>query len=407
MRQLFDLKRIFAAKSLILVCVMAPVIVLLLFSAIFLPFFTTAGSLHFNVGICNQDDSAIVDTFIDQFVNSQAEQDVLAAYPVNSVAIGEDLLLEKKISVLLAIPEGFYRSIEQDAPQEIRAIALPEHALELSIVDMSLTTALAVVSQSQNVYAASAAILTQHGVSATAADVYLQEALDSAIRQYMGRRSIIGVAGVSTTLGDYLPLEYYTGAIFALFAALAMLPLIRITAADVSGPVLRRGLLSGNNYCRYYLNRLISGSALIFLVLLMLIPALIALRLFGSLIGAFSGSIFALLATMLLTALCLSALALALGAWIGREQPALWLGFSLVFLMAVCCGALLPVGTLPDFVAAIGRMLPLRPIMRLLSASLFRLNSAVFAADLLRLAGFSLLFLGAGWLGIRKRGQIS
>ena len=405
MKLRYDLKRIFANRLLTALCVLAPMATILLFSAVFAPFIATSGELKFSIAICNEDESDAAKAFVDQYVNSQAMRGVITAYPVEDLAMAEALLESGDVSVAIYIPEGIYESIESGEPKSVRLLSTGMHALEVNVIDMTLSSSLSVVSQSQNVLSEAANALKNHGVSDGDTETFLRDSLSDAIDRFMSRRSVIGETGVATTLENYLPIEYYTGAVFALFAALSMLPLIRITAADAGGPVLRRGLLAGRGYGRFFAVRVLAGALFILLVLSTLLPAMPALRHAGAILGDFSGSLPALAAAMLLTALCFSALAAAIGFWLPREQAAVWMGFYLVFFMAVCCGALLPYGTLPAAVAAVGKWLPLRPAMRMLSAALFNMDGAAFRADCFRLSAFAALALILGVAGAKRRGR--
>ncbi|NCB50663.1 MAG: ABC transporter permease [Clostridia bacterium] len=404
MKLRYDLKRIFSNRVMTALCVLAPMVTILLFSAVFAPFIATSGELKFSIAICNEDESDAAKAFVDQYVNSQAMRGIITAYPVKDPALAEELLRNGDVSVAIYIPEGIYESIESGRPKSVLLLSTGMHALEVNIIDMTLSSSLSVVSQSQNVLSEAADALKNHGVSAGDTETFLSDSLSEAIDRFMSRRTILGETGVSTTLDNYLPIEYYTGAIFALFAALSMLPLIRITAADAGGPVLRRGLLAGRSYGRFFAVRVLAGTLLILLVLSTLLPAMLALRHAGAILGDFSGSLPALAASMLLTAVCFSAMAAAIGFWLPRGESAVWLGFYLVFFMAVCCGALLPSGTLPSAVAAVGKWLPLRPAMRMLSAALFRMDGIAYWADFRRLSAFAVLALLLGAAGARRRG---
>lgn len=401
MRLKYELKRIFSDRLLLVACVLAPVVVILIFSLVFVPMITVSGDAKFSIAICNEDQEAPETAlFISQYVNSQALKDVVRARNTDNYAEAIKLLEDGRVSVVIYVPAGLYGSIEQGKPGVIRLISREINALELSIVEMTLSSSLSVVSQGQNMLAAAELALIEKEIPI---ESYYSDTYAKSIFRFMNRRSIVGESGATSALNNYLPIEYYMGAIYALFATLSMLPLIRMTAADASGPVLRRGLLRGTNYFRFFLNRVASGSVFILIVLSTLLPVMLLLRQSKTLLGSFDGNLLLLVATMLTAAICFSSLAAALGFWLASDQPALWVGFYLILFMAVTGGALLPVGALPLTAAEIGRWLPLRPAMQLLSASLFHSEEAVLT-DLLQLFGSAVLFFVFGLLGSRRKG---
>ncbi|NCC69231.1 MAG: hypothetical protein EOM14_13755, partial [Clostridia bacterium] len=72
MKLRYDLKRIFSNRVMTALCVLAPMVTILLFSAVFAPFIATSGELKFSIAICNEDESDAAKAFVDQYVNSQA-----------------------------------------------------------------------------------------------------------------------------------------------------------------------------------------------------------------------------------------------------------------------------------------------------------------------------------------------
>lgn len=401
MRLRYDLKRIFSDKLLLVSCIMAPVIVLLLFSLIFVPMLSVSGDAKFSIAICNEDqEAAETAVFISQYVNSQALKDVVRARNTDNYKEAVGLLKEGKVSVIIHVPKGLYEGIEQGRPGTVRLVSREINSLELTIVEMTLSSSLSVVSQGQNMLAAAELALIDKDIPVGS---FYDESFMRSVYSFMNRRAIVGEMGAASALSNFLPIEYYMGAIYALFAALSMLPLIRITTADASGPVLRRGLLRGANYYRFFNVRVAAGAIFIALVVSTLIPVTVLLRHSGTLLGSFEGDILLLIITMVTSALCFSALAAAIGFWLPSDQPALWIGFYLILFMAVTGGALFPVGALPPAAAAVGRWLPLRPTMQLISAALFRVQDAAFT-DWLQLFISAVLFFALGLIGARRRG---
>ncbi|MEA4895868.1 MAG: ABC transporter permease [Oscillospiraceae bacterium] len=402
----FDLKRMFSGKALVLICLLSPIIVVLLFSAVVTPMLFSAKGLHFNLAICDEDGSEEVGQFITQLLNSQALSELVTSYPVKTTGDGITLLESGDISVLVHVPAGLFDSMRKAEEVKVEIISTRAHALEANLTSMALKSSLEAVGKSQNVIEESRNTLTAKGVGEADADEYLSKQTSSAITKYMNRRTALGAGGPISPVGEFLPVEYYISAVFAIFAALAMLPVIHFTAMDSSGAILRRGLLCGIGTSRFFTARIVTGAIFVFLVLTMLFPTSLFLRLAGTMLGGeYANNYAALAASLVLSALCFSALALSIAVWLPDESTALWTGFLLIIGMSAFCGALVPEGSLPEWAALVGRWLPLRSVMRMLSVSLFNFDENIFFQDALKTLAFSAVLLPAGFCGLVRRGK--
>ena len=400
-----DIKRIFGKKGMVSLCLLAPLVIIMIFATIVAPMIITGRGLNYNIAICNEDSSDSVREFINQLVNSEALSDLVNTFPVSDMEAGYELLKGNSVSVLLHIPADSFKNIQAGLPVQIEIIGTKAHALEISLLRMTLRDALLPVEKAENILQSAVKVMSEN-MDQTEAETLLTDITNDAIREYMNRRLVIGLERTLTPLSDYLPVEYYLGAVFALFAALSMLPIIGYTAQDASGSMFRRGLVAGQGAARFFFARVVSGMLFILLVILMLVPTSMLLREGELLIGAYKGNVTAMFVAMLLSALCYSSIAACLGAWLPRKNMALWIGFYLVFGMAVMCGALFPEGMLPGWVLNIGRWLPLRACMRLISGTIFSYDAAQHTRDFLLLLGYSTVLLPFGLWGFAKRGGV-
>ncbi len=402
----YDLKRIFSRRALVILLLISPVVIIFVFSTVAAPMIFTARGLHFKLAVCDEDGSEPVREFISQLVNSQALSDLVTVYPVPTPEAGEALVLNNDVSVLVHIPAGLFEDMRAGRQVEVSIYSTPVHALEAELITMTLESSLSAVGKSQNLLESAKSLLVQKGVSQTGAEAFLDDSISIAITEYMNRREVLGKSGTVSPMGEYMPLEYYLSAVFSLFAALAILPLIHYTAADANGAILRRGLISGQGSFRFFGIRILSGMILILLVQLMVVPASALLRLADSMMGgSYHANIGAMLAAMLLSSLCYSTLAIAVGTWFPNERTALWAGFFLVLIMAAAGGAIIPSGALPDWVDSAFRYLPLRASMRALSCALFDFNNDVFLQEAGRMGFITVVLLPAGFFGLHRRGR--
>lgn len=401
---MFDIKRLFSRSSLLVICLFSPLIVILIFSLVVSPMIYTGKGLHFNLALCNEDKSQEVNGFINQLINSQALVDLISVYPVETVEQGIELAETGKVSVFVHVPKDIFFDIRSGRDVYATIYGTQAHSLEMELISITLDSSLSLVGKSQNIMEAARQILLDKGETEEDSDTFLSETTQDAINEYMDRRELLGRSGPLSPLGEFLPVEYYMSAIFSIFAALSMLPLIHFSAADANGPILRRGLLCEIGAGRFFVARIASGAMFIFLVLTMLFPSSIIMHLSGDMLGGvYVSSFAALLSAMLLTALVFSTLALAIAVWAPSERTALWFGFFFAVCMAGLCGALVPEGTLPETAAMIGKWLPLRASMRMLSSSLFNYSHGVFFRDAAKSLGFTAILLLLGFWGLKRR----
>jgi hypothetical protein len=400
----YDLKRIFAGKALLALCLLAPLTVILLFALVIAPMIITADGLHFNVAILDEDGSENVSRFIGQLVTSHALADLITVYPVPDLAAGLSLVAEDQVSVLVHIPQGLFERIRAHESVTVDLISQRGHAMESALIAITLNQSLRSVGQGQNQLDLAYRLLLEHQADTVAADRFLARTTLLVLTGYMNRRETIGEDGALSPLGDYLPVDYYLVAVYVFFAALALLPLIHFTARDLNSAILQRGLLNGLSSQRYFLVRLTSGTCLIFLVLLMLLPAGHLLKQLNSLTGStYDGNLAAILLAALLLALSYAAMALAAAVWIRSQSLALWVGFYLVLFMAVSGGVFVPAGVLPQAVSEIGLFLPLRSGLRSLANALFFFQPDAYWPDLMRLLVISAVLLAFGRIGLVRR----
>jgi hypothetical protein len=240
-----DLKRLFAGKALLALCLLAPLLVIGLFSLLVLPMVLSAQSLHINVALLDDDGSETVGMFIHEFVYGQQLAELVSIRSVQSLEEGSRLVAQNEVSVLVHIPAGLFEAVRGQDTVEIRLISSAPHALEASLVAMSLEQSLRYVGQGQNQLDLARQILIEQQVDTSAADGFLEQTTRLVLLGYMNRQGLIGSDGAVSPLGDFLPVEYYLVAVYVFFAALAMLPLVHLTAHALNGAILQRGLLQG------------------------------------------------------------------------------------------------------------------------------------------------------------------
>lgn len=399
----YDLKRIFRNKSTVFMYILSPLIVILLFVSVVFPLLMTSKNISFQIAIYNEDQSDVTKEFVQQYVNSYAVQNILTAYPVQSIEQGRALVDEDKVSAFVHVPDQLYDDIVQNQNVNVYVYGKKEHALEISLVEMTMGSALSIVNQSEKNFALTRKILLENSRNYEAVNDYLEEKMQQSIQDFMNRRSIVGEVGISTSIREYLPLEYSIGALFTLFATLAILPIIQLNVRDFNGSVLKRGLLVGKSWKEFIISRICSGSILVIFVSAMLIPTSLVLHLKIQMIGFFDGRFWALILSMIVCSLVHSASALCISAWIKNEKSALWIGFYYIFVSMICSGILIPQGVLPKIISDLGVILPTRYFMRLLTGALFQFEARSYIQSLLMMIIYFIIMMVLGVIGLNRR----
>lgn len=401
---LFDLKRTFEKKSLIFVCIISPIIVMLLFGSIVAPLLFTAKITKFNVAIVNDDKSKEVNTFIDQLVNSKALKDLVVSYPAQSVEDGYEMLEKNEVIVLVHIPKELMSSIKTNTKANIELYSIKGHYLETELIKMTLESSLSTVAKGQNLLEYSTKFISDKNVSDEKIKLFTDEITDNAIREFMNRRQVLSQTGTLSPIGAYIPIEYYTGIIFTFFAALAMLPISATTSEDMRKNVLKRGFLYDRRYLGYYFGRLISGAALICLILLLVYPSYVINSILNTALKVeFASNAAALFLSVLLSSFCFSAMAVTVSSIFSKGSMSVWILFYIILIMAVLSGAVIPPDNMPEFASKISGWMPFRSTMRSMINALFIFDSGQYLQEIIKLIIFNILFIASGLLLIRKR----
>ncbi|HHX59067.1 MAG TPA: ABC transporter permease, partial [Candidatus Moranbacteria bacterium] len=322
-----DMRRLFRSRQLIAATLFTPLLGLLVFASIVAPLLLTGSDLRVPYAICNEDKSEPVRQFVSLMTNSESLRELAAAYPVEDVETGYELLGAGRVGVLVHIPADFYQTMSAGQDPVVRLIAYPAHSFEQTMVRITLDGSLRAVGQSENILQLLGQTAMEAGADEGSITALLEAELRSSIKQYMHRRAVLGEGGTISPIGERFPLEYYLSALFSLFAAFAMLPALYLSASDLGGPVCRRGLLTQPVAARrFYFARLLSGAALILLTLLLLLPASLTIQGMDVYWGRQGGGLvfLALAGALPLISLSFSALSLLLATLSKRPNLALW-----------------------------------------------------------------------------------
>lgn len=403
---LFDLKRVFENKVLIIICIISPIITMLLFGSIIAPLLFTAKITKFNVAIINEDKSVEVNTFLNQMLNSQALEDLVVAYPAETIEDAMQMLENQDVLIVIHIPKQLLDSIRLSKKTYIDLYSQKGHDLEIALIKMTLNSSLSTVEKGQNLIEYSTQFLLQKNISQGKLETFISDITTLAINEFMSRRAILSQEGMISPIGEYLPIEYYIGAIFTFFAALAMIPIAGITSRDMQNNVLQRGFLWSERWRWYFIGRVLSGVVLISLIILLVYPATMLSSILNmALKMEYTSNILALFLAAILSAICYSSMAITIGSIFCKGNLSIWIIFYLVIFMSVLCGAIIPNIFMPNWINAIGVLLPFRASMRSITSAIFLFDKSQYYMDIFKLCLWTCMFLCTAFFSMRKRGH--
>lgn len=398
---LSDLKRIFGSRATVILCILVPFAVMLLFVSVLAPLLVTRSRVSASCfAICNDDGTDTTNQFVDFVANSKSFKDVVTIYTVDSLDEGLGLIDDGEVSGLLYVPKNFFADMGAGKDVKLDIYGNEVHKLECSMVLVAVKAALNTVGCAQNALEAMRVYAVDLGASQQDADSFYNDMLSLGIEVVTNRRAVLGEDGFVSPAGGYLPAEFCLSAMLTWFLSLAILPLAGFSAGDFSMSVLQRGMRTGGMRVRFLTARLLSGALFLLLVTLLIFPVGLGA---ASLDRMFKGNTAALFAAMGLMALCFSALALGLSAWMPSRDAAVWMGFWLIVAFAMASGAVLPESMLPVWVKSVGLWSPVRSAMRLLASSIFSFNAPAFRTDMLKMGLWGIAGAAAAAVGFMRR----
>jgi hypothetical protein len=391
---LFDLKRIFLSGRTVILCIVVPLIVMLLFTTVVAPLLVTRSRVDASCfAIYNEDGTDVSKEFIDYVASSKSFEGIVYIFGVDSLEEGLELVRTQEASGLLYIPAGFYDAMSKGSDVSLDIYGSDLHILECSLVLTALETALTTAGGAQNALGLLKEDVLALGGSAEGSEELYQSMLSCGINVITNRRAVLGEDGFISPVGGYVPAEFYLSAMLTWFLALATLPLAGFSAGDFSLSVLQRGMKTRAMRAKFLSARLLSGTLFLLTVMLMIFP----------MDRIFNGNLGALFVSMGFLALCFSALALGISAWMPNSDAAMWLGFWLIIAFSLAGGTVAPESMLPGWVKDIGLWSPTRAAMRLLSTGIFSFDAASFRVDMLKTGLWGLLGAAFATVGFMRK----
>jgi len=403
---LTDLRRLLRSPSLVAAALLIPLLGMLVFSLVLSPMLLAGNDALVTYVLVCEDDHPMVEMFISVLSEADAIKELAVGEQVETLEEGFAQLESGKASTLIHVKDGFFAALEKWESPQLDLYAYNDHSFEMTMIRMTMDGALQAVGQSQNILWEATDIAMDSGVSVKNADKFFNKELMSGIMQFILRRQVLGQQEQLSPTGRLFPIQYYTGAMFAVFAAFSILPGLYLTSSDLTGGLRRRGLFRGAAAARYTAARIFSGCVLTVLTLALAVPFMAILNNVFNTRSTSSYAItwWAMVPAFALLGLTLSAFSFALGSWSRSSENALWVGFFLVVAMALLSGTVVSDGALPEFARVLGRFTPIKTGMNLICGSLYRLDKGQYWVNMAILLAQLVVFTGLGAWGIRRKG---
>ncbi len=389
-----DMKRLIGNGRIVLLALLVPLIAVVLFGAILIPSLSAEDGISIEYGIVNEDDHEIVGQMINLIANTESIAEYGRAYPISDEKTGIEAVEEGELGLFVHIPEDFYDSLLKERPVTIDVYYSPSYAMQADIILKTVQSCFSIYGQSEVLVSFVGHILEEKGIPENERTAIEDKEYEALIKAQINRGMVLGWEHILSPAGN-IKYEYYLGILFAVFSLFAAFPALYLTARDQKELFSVRRLGEGRAVS-FYFARLFSGTVLV--VVSFLLMVLIAAA-FGGGSGRFSP---AFLPAVLLSSLCYAALLIFLGLVAGHPDRCLWIAFY-VLLFFIVFGILIPDTALPEGAAEILRWLPIRPVMSLLSNTVYSSEMNRAGGDFIRLSVDTGVFILLGaWLYRRK-----
>jgi hypothetical protein len=362
-----ELKRLFSNKLSLALAVLAPVISLLFLASLIAPlFFSNQRLSRMEIAVFQEETHPDAQVVIENVIASDQIQSLVDVEFVDSISEGVAQTESGEAAIFIHIPAGLIDKLYEREQVTISIWISPEYYFEAAILMPIFNS---VVDGFNRIQLALDTIYYR-ALEEFPQDFVWQHYYDLTVFlgvRVLNRPVLFDIEGISP-LGRYLPIEYYTSAIFAFFTGLGLIPLCGYNAKDFTSAALSRGLAVTRWRYQYLLARVISGTLYILLVAL---PMLLVGILIVGMDISFGGSLLALFGVTIISALCFSTLSVLFALVLPKGDNAVWLGFYFILFMALLGGVIFPDDYLPRVLLTIGRFSPLRAGMNNFAISLF------------------------------------
>ncbi len=403
---LIELKKMFYRKSLLLISLLSPVIVLIIFASVMIP-----SLIRFNeVGIINnvfiEDKSPVINIFINSYIEKTTgnnSKSLLKVRKVDSYQEGYKLLSDNDANIFTYIPEHTIDKILASEKFDINIYTKLAYAFEASIYVHDLQKNISLAEKLSPSYKIISQFLYDQGLSDEQVEESILASQKIAGRKFAFRKAMFDYASAAIKKNN-IPVLYYIVSIVTIFISLGMLPIVWFTSVDLNSVLIKRSAFKGSLKLRYLIAKLLASALFICLTIALLIPANSLLRAKLHSAHQVVENPLLIIVGIIVTAAFLATLSIFIATVIPNGIHGIWFAFYMLIIMLFISGGLYPIEKLPSFLKVVGLSTPLFYIKEIIGSIFGVYSQTVYLKSIFMLTLYSLvLFIGSYFLLAKRR----
>ena len=391
MKKLFliDIRRLLQNRTAIMISLAVPIVIVALIAVLVAPyFFSDVRTNNFSVAVWCEDDDPLTRSILKGLIESKSLGGLISAKFVSGESEGFEAV-ENGAAAYVHIPDGMQDALRSGGSARIRYYGNRNMPLEDALLFETLSSGVKLVSHAQHAVNVLYFDSVGAGMDESAAAAKFTDITRIFFLSVLSRSSLYGDTGITSPLGDALPLQYYAVSFLILFIGLGAIPIAGMTANDHSTGLIHRQLLSGSAPVKCLASRWLAGSLFLFMQYLILSAALCAI---GSASG-FAGNALLILVSGLLLCALVSIFMILTGVVSRQQHFAVRFAFLGVLALSLAGGLIVPSAYMPWIIRDISYYTPFSFALKLGISGMFGGQ----AQGLALFAGLCLAYIAAAF----------
>ncbi len=402
---LIELKKMFYKKSLLLISLLGPLIIIAIFGSIILPSIFHVEQLGIINNVYNEDTSPDLAIFINSYVSKSTGKNspnILKVRKIDSFDEGFAAISKNNANMFTHIPPHTVDNILDDKKMDINIYTKLEYAFESTIYINDLQQNISLAEKISPAYEILAQLMYDKGIPIEEIIDDIEESQALCSLKFVFRKSMFDHISVALKR-NIVPFTYYLLSILTILISLATLPIVWLTSTDINSVMMKRSAFKGDLKIKYMAAKILASSLFISFTIILIIPVnnYIQKSLLKNL--QILQNPLLIIIGVAISALFLASFSIFIATFIPNGTHGIWLAFYIIVLMSFISGVLLPIEMLPQALKIVGRLMPIYHIKELMGSIFSVYSPIIFTRSLLILFIYSFLFFGLSFLLIDKR----
>ncbi len=402
---LIELKKMFYRKSLLLISLLSPVIVLIIFASVMIPSLIRLNGVGIINNVFIEDKSPVINIFINSYVEKTTgnnSKSLLKIRKVNSYQAGYKLLSDNDANIFTYIPADTIDKILASEKFDINIYTKLAYAFEASIYVHDLQKNISLAEKLSPSYRLVAQFLSARGLNDEQVDKSILASQKIAGRKFAFRKAMFDYASAAIKKND-IPVLYYIVSIVTIFISLGMLPIVWFTSVDLNSVLIKRSAFKGSLKLRYLVAKLLASALFICLTIALLIPANSLLRIKLHAAHQVVENPLLIMVGIVIAAAFLASLSIFIASVIPNGIHGIWFAFYMLIIMLFISGGLYPIEKLPPLLKIIGMSTPLFYIKEIIGAIFGVYSQAIYLRSIFMLVLYSVVLFIVSYFLLAKR----